>query len=187
MKENKEIPAASETSGSAATLKITVCGENDISDALEVVASAKRTPFTHWDSEYPGEENLLSDVRDGFLLICRDAASGEPLGVVAGNNVDAVDSDGSTVMDLPCWSKKMKNPVFICRLGVKESAQHRGVAKALILRGLEEAASRGFDGIIFFADDDNVPALRVYDGMGFRRCGRTDRWGEHFICYERVF
>lgn len=167
-------------------LDITVAKEKDIPDALEVVTSAKHTPCTHWDEEYPGEENLLSDVRNGFLLICRDAGTGEPLGIVAGNNGED-EGESSRIVDMPCWNKRMKNPIFMCRLGVKESAQHRGVAKALVLRGLKEAAARGFDGIIFFADDDNLPALRVYDGMGFTRCGRADRWGEHFICYERVF
>ncbi|GAB3122323.1 mycothiol synthase [Streptomyces calidiresistens] len=54
-------------------------------------------------------------------------------------------------------------------LGVSPSAQHLGLGRALTAVGLEYLARRrGLAHAMLYVDADNTPALRLYEGLGFR-------------------
>jgi mycothiol synthase len=54
-------------------------------------------------------------------------------------------------------------------LGVDPGEQGTGLGRALTLAGLHHLQERGLARVMLYADEDNVPAIRLYEGLGFTR------------------
>lgn len=52
-------------------------------------------------------------------------------------------------------------------VGVSSRAQGRGLGRALTLAGLHHMAGRSVEAVDLYVDADNVPAVRLYDSLGF--------------------
>lgn len=52
-------------------------------------------------------------------------------------------------------------------VGISPAAQGRGLGRALTLAGLHHMAGRGVDAVDLYVDADNVPAVRLYESLGF--------------------
>ena len=52
-------------------------------------------------------------------------------------------------------------------VGVAPAAQGRGLGRTLTLAGLHHMAERSVAGVDLYVDADNVPAVRLYDSLGF--------------------
>jgi mycothiol synthase len=57
-------------------------------------------------------------------------------------------------------------------VGVDPSAQGIGLGRALTRAGLTHLAARGIDEVLLYVEADNVPAIRLYEGMGFTHAPR---------------
>ncbi len=67
------------------------------------------------------------------------------------------------------WTKRhgdTRGEVYV--LGISPAAQGRGLGRELTLAGMHHLISRGAQEIILYVEADNLPALAVYDGLGFR-------------------
>ncbi len=53
-------------------------------------------------------------------------------------------------------------------LGVHPDAQRLGLGKALTLTGLHHLRDRGLDEVTLYVESDNLPAVAVYERLGFR-------------------
>jgi mycothiol synthase len=52
-------------------------------------------------------------------------------------------------------------------LGVDPGAQGLGLGRALTLTGLRHLRDRGLDEVLLYVESDNLPAIRVYERVGF--------------------
>ena len=58
-------------------------------------------------------------------------------------------------------------------VGVDPGEQGTGLGRALTLAGLHYLRNRGLEQVMLYVDEDNVPAIRLYQALGFTRW-RTD-------------
>jgi mycothiol synthase len=58
-------------------------------------------------------------------------------------------------------------------VGVDPGEQGTGLGRALTLAGLHYLRDRGLEQVMLYVDEDNVPAIRMYQALGFTRW-RTD-------------
>jgi mycothiol synthase len=54
-------------------------------------------------------------------------------------------------------------------VGVDPAEQGSGLGRALTLAGLHYLRDRGVDQAMLYVDEDNVPAIRMYEALGFTR------------------
>ena len=54
-------------------------------------------------------------------------------------------------------------------VGVDPAEQGTGLGRALTLVGLHYLRSRGVPGVLLYVDESNVPAVRLYESLGFTR------------------
>lgn len=61
-------------------------------------------------------------------------------------------------------------------LGVVADARRRGIGRALLVRAIRDTADMGLPQMGLAADAANTPALRLYEGMGFKEVRRRAAW-----------
>jgi mycothiol synthase len=68
------------------------------------------------------------------------------------------------------WTK-LHNPTLgeVYVVGVDPDEQGSGLGRALTLAGLRHLRDRGVAQAMLYVDEDNVPAIRMYEGLGFTR------------------
>ena len=68
------------------------------------------------------------------------------------------------------WTK-VHNPTLgeVYVVGVDPDEQGSGLGRALTLAGLRHLRDLGVDQAMLYVDEDNVPAIRMYEGLGFTR------------------
>jgi mycothiol synthase len=66
------------------------------------------------------------------------------------------------------WTK-VHNPTLgeVYVVGVDPDEQGSGLGRALTLAGLRHLRDLGVDQAMLYVDEDNVPAIRMYEGLGF--------------------
>jgi mycothiol synthase len=102
---------------------------------------------------------------EGFLLAWRgDPADG---GVLLGSHWTKVHPPGD-VADEPVGE------VYV--LGVDPDAQGLRLGGALTDLGLAHLRGRGLQQVLLYVEEDNTPALRVYEARGFRRFSSDVSW-----------
>ena len=52
-------------------------------------------------------------------------------------------------------------------VGVDPAAQGSGLGRALTLAGLGYLQSRGLPAVMLYVDEENRPAIRLYESLGF--------------------
>lgn len=64
-------------------------------------------------------------------------------------------------------------------LGVDPAAQGTGLGGALLDAGLHHLAARGCPEVLLYVDDDNRPAMRLYERSGFTAADTDIQWRPH--------
>jgi mycothiol synthase len=93
----------------------------------------------------------------GFLLAVPDRAGSEPGGPLLGYHWTKVHPATAT--------EPAMGEVYV--LGVDPAAHGRGLGHVLTLAGLQHLHERGLDTVLLYVESDNVPAVRVYEKLGF--------------------
>jgi mycothiol synthase len=66
------------------------------------------------------------------------------------------------------WTKRHSaslGEVYV--VGIDPTAQGRGVGRTLVTAGLAHLSDGGADEVLLYVESDNVPAVRLYEGLGF--------------------
>jgi mycothiol synthase len=61
-------------------------------------------------------------------------------------------------------------------LGVDPGAQGLSLGRALTDLGLAHLRGRGLGEVLLYVEEDNLPAVRLYEGRGFRRFSVDVSW-----------
>ena len=143
------------------------------------LADRIKPTFNHWDEDYPTTE-----------IFARDAAAGELFGYFADNRLVSVitastaKEEFNDVMGVAGanWPAA-KHPCMLCRLCVDPEYRRRGIAAHMMRRTAAEAKKRGADSLWLLVAADNPAAVRIYESIGFSRCGRAFVYDVDFLCY----
>ena len=73
---------------------------------------------------------------------------------------------------------------YLDTLGVLPRAQGRGLGAELIRRMRDEAFAEGHERVTLLVDEDNTAAERLYERLGFSRCGEVDLLGHRMFRME---
>ena len=66
------------------------------------------------------------------------------------------------------WTKRHSGTLGeVYVVGIDPAAQGRGVGRTLVTAGLVHLRAGGADEVLLYVESDNVPAVRLYEGLGF--------------------
>ena len=147
--------------------------ETDIDAVNDLYGIVKGRPFCVWDSEYPGLQEIKQDIAadDLFVMVC----SGRIIGAIS------IEPENETD-DLECWSSKRKAGEF-ARVVIHPDFQGRHLARVLVENLLKVMKRRGYENVHISVALDNIPAQKLYRGLGFKTVDRRELWGHmYYLC-----
>jgi ribosomal protein S18 acetylase RimI-like enzyme len=141
-----------------------------------VVADLRAKEIEQWDEVYPGRECIAHDLAVDNAMVALD--EDRLVAFVALNQEQSAEyASGS-------W--QLRHPAVIHRLMVHPVAQGRGLAKHLMAWAESAARARGYDSIRLDAFQSNQAAMRLYDRLGYRRCGEVRFRKGMFALFEKA-
>ncbi len=147
--------------------------------AVALADTVKAAGFDHWDENYPNE-----------TIFREDAEAGELFGFFMDNKLVSIivacfnEAEFDDVVASPGanWPESRK-PCMLCRLCVDSDYRRQGIASLMMRNAAREAAQRGADSTWLLVATDNEKALKIYENLGYIRCGRTFVFETDFYCY----
>ncbi|HYW93988.1 MAG TPA: GNAT family N-acetyltransferase [Bacteroidales bacterium] len=141
------------------------------------VADMNASGLFNWNTAYPGQHDVLADIRKGDLYLYREHNA--TLGVVCINH-EQPDEYG----DLN-W--KYKGPFLVVhRLAVHPAFRNRDIGGKMMKFAHELARDKGYSAIRLDVIMVNPPALKLYQKAGFENVGTIHfAYQKHpFMCME---
>lgn len=141
---------------------------NDLKTLIkEVVSDMNTKGYFAWDVEYPNEEIMIDDIKEGNARCIKHQ------GIIIGYLAKVVfDKDEYLEFD-------KENYLSFGRLMVKPAYQHQGIASYLIEQFLIEFNKGQYTALDILVDANNVPAIKLYESRGLKNLGKTIcPWGE---------
>ena len=134
------------------------------------------TPFCTWDESYPGETEIAGDLSAGTLYVLEeDHKMIGAISIVPENEMD----------HFRCWSVK-ENAREFARVVINPDHQHKGLSVYLVEGVIRTLQRQGVVAIHIAVAKDNIPALKLYQKMGFDFCGEADMYGHSYFLCERI-
>ena len=133
-------------------------------------------PFCTWNEDYPGEEEIRSDLSSGTLYVLEDG--GELFGaisIVPENELDGFD----------CWKVKEGAREF-ARVVISPDRQQKGLSHLLVEGILEVLSGMGTKAVHLSVAKKNVPARKLYESTGFKITGEADMYGNSYYLCEKM-
>ena len=158
----------------------TIIQEANSSDKNEILALYKSMigyECCPWTDHYPGEQEIEFDLSRNALFVMKD----EDGRILAAISLD----DDPAVTSLSFWSKELAPGAEFARLAVAKDMQNQGIARQMLLYGMEQARKRGFKSAHFLVNKANVKALRSYEKLQFNMVGECYMFEQDFWCYEK--
>ena len=72
------------------------------------------------------------------------------------------------------------------RLAVDPDYQNHGLARKMLLYGMDEMRKRGYKSIHFMVNKHNQKALNSYRHLNFDVVGECFMYEQPFLCYEKA-
>lgn len=132
-----------------------------------------------WNDTYPNEEVFLSDIARGQLWVAE--IDGNVAGVVALTDDPEPDY-------VQAYLDSTQPALVIHRLAVDPAFRGAGVARALMMKAEEVAATHGLPFVRTDTNSENQATQRLFPSMGYRFAGEIElriRPGQRFFCYEK--
>ena len=148
------------------------------SDAAEVFAlyrSIIGQPFCTWSDEYPTFAIVKRDIHTGSLYVLKDSQGLLIAAAAAGPDDELED-----------FKWQPKNPCELARVAVSLSMRNHGIGSHLLKYIIADVKIRGFDGIRMLVSVSNLPALAMYDKLGFKRMDIVHMFGFDFYRYQMI-
>lgn len=145
---------------------------------------AKKTPFSKWNSDYPNETILSQDIESRTLY--KAVFENRIISVIQIRSWEDFMKNEEN-KDLSDWDETIHRPCGLGRFCVSPALQGCGLGRKILTAALKKAYDFGYDGAFFHVVEGNIPALHLYDSMGFHCAGDIEEYGLHFLCYEIKF
>ena len=148
----------------------------DTDALLSLYASCIGLPFCAWSADYPNAEILADDLANEAIYLLEE--NNQPLAAVSVLAHSLWAHDG-----IP-WQLN-ERPVMLARVCVRPDLQGQGIGTRFLSGVLEALAAQGFRAARLAVDKNHLAAIRLYEKLGFSRCGEVYKYEENFYCYER--
>ena len=150
--------------------------ESNLPDLLALCRLASQAPDSHWDEEYPCEEDLQADIRQGALF--RITVDGTQIGMIAmGPDEDE---------DVFAWPTHDENACMLSRLAIHPDYQGKGLLEPVFAASVAHCKVLGYRTLRLLVVTELSRLFRVYERCGFVRCGEVSMWGQDFYQYEQI-
>ena len=143
------------------------------------IADMSASGIDQWDDVYPTRATLLADVVAETMSVAA-LTSHEVVASVVLNEYQNPEYD-----DIP-WTIAGGPVAVVHRLMVHPAQQRRGLAMFLMRFVEERARALGYAAIRLDAFLKNPRALRLYEGLGYRRAGTVKFRKGPFACFEKA-
>ena len=142
--------------------------------------SMKIEDIFQWTESYPNFDVIANNIINKELYELHN--EDEILGVIC---LNVYQEPQYETID---WLDKSGNALIIHRLAVSPLFQNKGFAKKLMAYAEEYALKTGFNSIRLDAFSGNEKALRLYEGLDYKKRGKVNFPGRNlpFICYEKI-
>ena len=150
--------------------------KNDTEEILRLYKSVLYSDGCLWDEEYPNRELCERDIETNSLLCLWDK----------GKIIAAVSYDSDEELDeFEIWDRKLGKTRELARLVVSKEYRNQGIARKMLLKGMEELKKRGYKAVHFLVSPKNQRAVNSYAALNFSRAGECDYVGHHWYAYEK--
>lgn len=130
-----------------------------------------------WDDIYPDHDTLRSDIEKQEMYGLLEDGK-----IVAGIVLNEEQDEEYLTVD---WQLHFERIGVIHRLCVGAGHQGRGYGRKIAELAEQEFCRRGFDCIRLDAFPQNPSAMRLYDSLGYSRCGSIQLRKGTFTCFEK--
>jgi GNAT superfamily N-acetyltransferase len=143
------------------------------------IAEMSSNGIDQWDDVYPTQATILADLVAGTISVAELTAP-EVVASVVLNEYQNPEYDG-----IP-WTITGGPVAVVHRLMVHPAQQRRGLAMFLMRFVEARARALGYAAIRLDAFLKNPRALRLYEGLGYRRAGTVMFRKGPFACFEKA-
>lgn len=157
---------------------ISLATSEDKEEILALYKSQLGRPFCMWDEHYPTKEDIDYDLSRDALIIKKD----ENDRIIAAISIDLDEN----VNNLSCWSSELAPGGELSRLAVSIDYQNRGIAREMLVYGMQELKRRSYKSIHFLVNKDNIKAIKSYEHLDFNKVGDCYLYEQSFWCYEKL-
>ena len=130
-----------------------------------------------WDDIYPNEDIILTDIKKHQLYVYK--INDVPVSVVVLNEEQ---EEAYKTVD---WHYCDERIAVIHRLCVDPAVQNQGMATITMVAAQKELIKQGFSSIRLDAFSKNPYALKLYNKLGYQKCGEVTFRKGVFFCYEK--
>lgn len=155
---------------------IELATEADKAEVLALYKIQLGREFCPWNEYYPGEEEIDYDLSRDSLVVMRE--DGRIIAAISLDKDEAVE-------ELPYWTEALKPGGELSRLAVLPKYQNRGIAREMLVKGMELLKERGYKSVHFLVNRLNVKALKSYEKIGFNTVGECFIFEQNMLCYEK--
>lgn len=142
---------------------------------LELYTAVSASPFSTWNEDYPGMEEIENDLTAGTLYVLaeRENLVGR-ISIVPENELD----------ELTFWSDT-EHPGEIARVAVSAAYQGQGLGFRLVTEAEAEMKRMGCRWVHLLVAVGNLPACKTYLRAGYRVCGECQLYGNRYFACEK--
>lgn len=134
-----------------------------------VLRLTERVNYPRWEyGVYPSLQSVKRAIGQGVQYLCEE--EGNVLGAFVFNK------DPQGAYEKGKWSKERRRGEYLVihTLATDPESQGRGVGKAMVEFCIRQAKQQGCKALRIDVVPDNVPAIGLYERMGFRFAGIAD-------------
>ncbi|WP_022750246.1 GNAT family N-acetyltransferase [Lachnobacterium bovis] len=157
-------------------MTIQLAQPSDKEEILKLYQSQLGKKYCPWNEYYPAVNEIEFDLSRKSLFVMKHKNK-----IIAAISID----DDDNVTNLPYWTPKLQPGAELSRLAVDLDFQSQGIAKKMIIHGMNEIKNRGFKSLHFLVNKTNLKALKCYEAFGFNKVGECELYDQPMLCYEK--
>lgn len=160
------------------TTWITKATAEDAKAILALYDSVRDCDFCAWNDHYPTMQEIEFDLSRDSLFVMKESG---------GRIVAAVSLDlDENVEQLECWSRELLPGGELSRLAVARDMQNHGIARTMLLYGMDVLKTRGMKSAHFLVAKTNKIALLSYAHLNCSVVGECELYESEYLCYEKA-
>lgn len=154
-------------------MELILCTPEDLDVLTSLYAQAVEYLESHvnypkWHSDYPSRDNIQSCIQAGTQFICTE--NGCTVGAVVLNE------EPGGRYEAVSWTSPLRQGEYLVlhTLAVSPACYGQGIGSKMVALCIQYARKNGYKAIRLDVVPGNVPAIRLYEKMGFAYAGTAD-------------